>query len=58
MLVGLPDHFLRKVAKAELGTTLPALGKYAVGNVFVGMAGGREGGREGGNSETCEGSFF
>ncbi|GAB5036611.1 glutamate synthase large subunit, partial [Nannochloropsis oceanica] len=36
MLVGLPDLFLRKVAKAELGKTLPALGKYAVGNVFVG----------------------
>jgi len=47
MLVGLPDLFLRKVAKAELGKTLPALGKYAVGNVFVGKAEGREGGREG-----------
>ena len=36
MLVGLPDQFLRKAAKAELGKTLPALGKYAVGNVFIG----------------------
>ncbi|EWM26870.1 glutamate synthase, partial [Nannochloropsis gaditana] len=31
MLVGLPDHFLRKVVKNELGKSLPPLGKYAVG---------------------------
>ncbi|TFJ88427.1 hypothetical protein NSK_000001 [Nannochloropsis salina CCMP1776] len=36
MLVGLPDHFLRKAVKNELGKSLPPLGKYAVGNVFTG----------------------
>ncbi len=36
MLVGVPDGFLRKVAKKDLGVTLPPLGQYAVGNVFTG----------------------
>lgn len=36
MLVGIPDGFLRKVAKKDLGVTLPPLGQYAVGNVFTG----------------------
>lgn len=36
MLVGIPDGFLRKVAKKDLGITLPPLGQYAVGNVFTG----------------------
>ena len=37
MLVGIPDGFLRKVAKKDLNVTLPPLGQYAVGNVFTGM---------------------
>lgn len=36
MLVGIPDGFLRKAAKKELGVSLPPLGQYAVGNVFTG----------------------
>jgi glutamate synthase (NADPH) large chain len=35
MLLGLPDRFLRKVALADLGVTLPAGGEYGVGNVFL-----------------------
>jgi len=36
MLVGMPDSFLRKVAKQELGLTLPGPGEYGAGNIFVG----------------------
>ncbi len=35
MLLGIPDRFLRKVAKADLGVELPAKGRYGVGNVFL-----------------------
>ena len=35
MLVGLPDKFLRRVAKSELGISLPAQGNYGVGIVFL-----------------------
>ncbi|MDH3642252.1 MAG: glutamate synthase subunit alpha, partial [Gammaproteobacteria bacterium] len=35
ILTGLPDQFLRKVAREELGVTLPASGEYGVGNVFL-----------------------
>ncbi|HEX7037641.1 MAG TPA: glutamate synthase large subunit [Pseudomonadales bacterium] len=35
LLVGLPDKFLRKVALADLGVTLPPRGEYGVGNVFL-----------------------
>ncbi len=35
MLTALPDKFLRKVAKAELGIELPAKGRYGAGIVFL-----------------------
>ena len=35
MLTGLPHAFLRRVAEAALGATLPAPGSYGVGNVFL-----------------------
>ncbi|MEZ6055252.1 MAG: glutamate synthase large subunit [Planctomycetaceae bacterium] len=35
MLVGLPDKFLRKVAKSDLDVTLPEQGRYAAGIVFL-----------------------
>jgi glutamate synthase (NADPH/NADH) large chain len=35
MLTALPDAFLRKVARAEAGITLPAEGNYAAGVVFL-----------------------
>ncbi|MCA9079004.1 MAG: glutamate synthase large subunit, partial [Planctomycetaceae bacterium] len=35
MLVGLPDRFLRRVAKAELGIDLPAKGMYGAGIIFL-----------------------
>ena len=35
MLLGLPDKFLRRVAKSELGIILPAQGTYGVGIVFL-----------------------
>lgn len=34
ILVGMPDKFVRRVAKAEFGVELPAVGYYAVGNIF------------------------
>jgi glutamate synthase (NADPH/NADH) large chain len=34
ILVGLPDKFLRRVAKDQLHVELPAKGLYAVGNIF------------------------
>jgi len=35
MLTAIPDKFLRKVAKAELGIELPAKGRYGAGIVFL-----------------------
>ncbi|MEX2187700.1 MAG: glutamate synthase central domain-containing protein, partial [Pirellulales bacterium] len=35
MMTALPHDFLRKVAKADLQTDLPAAGQYAAGNVFL-----------------------
>ncbi len=35
MLTGMPDGFLRKVAKADLGADLPEAGKYSAGIVFL-----------------------
>jgi glutamate synthase (NADPH/NADH) large chain len=35
MLLGLPDRFLRKTAKADFAVTLPPRGQYGVGNVFL-----------------------
>ena len=35
MLLGVPDRFLRKIAAADLGVTLPPQGEYGVGNVFL-----------------------
>jgi glutamate synthase (NADPH/NADH) large chain len=35
ILTGLPDAFLRKVARADLGIELPARGRYGVGIVFL-----------------------
>jgi glutamate synthase (NADPH/NADH) large chain len=35
MLTGLPHEFLRRVADADLGATLPEPGLYGVGNVFL-----------------------
>lgn len=35
ILTGLPDGFLRKVAKADLGVDLPEQGKYAAGVIFL-----------------------
>ena len=35
MLLGMPDRFLRRVAEADLGITLPASGRYGAGNVFL-----------------------
>jgi glutamate synthase domain-containing protein 2/glutamate synthase domain-containing protein 1/glutamate synthase domain-containing protein 3 len=34
ILTGMPDGFLRKAVKAELGITLPPAGEYAAGNIF------------------------
>ena len=34
ILVGMPDKFLRRVAKEELEIELPAAGLYSVGNIF------------------------
>ena len=34
-LTGLPHEFLAKVAAADLGTTLPAPGEFAAGNIFL-----------------------
>ncbi|MCA9046130.1 MAG: glutamate synthase subunit alpha, partial [Planctomycetaceae bacterium] len=35
MLVGLPDKFIRRVAKSELGIELPAAGRYGAGIIFL-----------------------
>jgi glutamate synthase (NADPH) large chain len=35
ILVGLPDTFLRKIARSGLGVELPPRGQYGVGNVFL-----------------------
>jgi glutamate synthase (NADPH) large chain len=35
ILVAMPDRFLRAAWKREAGLTLPARGRYAVGNVFL-----------------------
>eukprot|EP00638_Chattonella_subsalsa_P008868 CAMPEP_0117759806 /NCGR_PEP_ID=MMETSP0947-20121206/16227_1 /TAXON_ID=44440 /ORGANISM="Chattonella subsalsa, Strain CCMP2191" /LENGTH=1564 /DNA_ID=CAMNT_0005580323 /DNA_START=121 /DNA_END=4815 /DNA_ORIENTATION=+ len=35
MLVGMPDSFLRKVVKDELGFELPPQGQYGAGNIFL-----------------------
>ena len=35
MLTSIPDGFLRKVAKSDLGVDLPEAGLYAAGNVFL-----------------------
>ena len=35
MMTGLPEEFLRKVAKDELDVELPEFGQFAVGNVFL-----------------------
>ncbi len=35
ILLGLPDTFLRRTAKAELGIELPERGAYGVGSVFL-----------------------
>ncbi|MCA8995380.1 MAG: glutamate synthase large subunit [Planctomycetaceae bacterium] len=35
MLVGLPDKFIRKAAKADLGIDLPEKGKYGAGIIFL-----------------------
>jgi len=35
ILTGMPDQFMRKVAKADLGIDLPAKGQYGVGMVFL-----------------------
>ena len=35
ILTSTPDAFFRKVAKADLGVDLPALGEYAAGNIFL-----------------------
>jgi glutamate synthase (NADPH) large chain len=35
ILVGMPDKFLRRVAKSEFGVALPAAGLFAVGNIFL-----------------------
>ncbi|MEW4490631.1 glutamate synthase large subunit [Thalassoglobus sp. JC818] len=35
MLVGLPDKFLRKVVKQELGVDLPEAGQYGAGIIFL-----------------------
>ena len=40
MLVGMPDSFLRKVAREELDLALPRLGDYGAGNIFVGKGEG------------------
>ena len=35
ILMALPNTFFAKVAAEQLGTTLPAVGAYAVGNIFL-----------------------
>jgi len=35
ILLGLPDRFLRKAARRDLGIELPAAGQFGVGNVFL-----------------------
>jgi len=35
ILTAIPNKFMRKVAKAELGIHLPEMGDYAVGNIFL-----------------------
>jgi glutamate synthase (NADPH) large chain len=35
IMVGMPDGFLRRVAREDLGVTLPAAGLYGVANVFL-----------------------
>jgi len=35
ILMALPQTFFQRVAKEELGITLPEIGKYAVGNIFL-----------------------
>ncbi|MFO0697481.1 MAG: glutamate synthase large subunit [Polyangiales bacterium] len=35
ILTALPDEFLRKVAKQDLGIELPATGRYGAGNIFL-----------------------
>ena len=35
MLTGMPDRFMRRVAKESFATDLPEAGAYAVGNVFL-----------------------
>ena len=35
MLTGMPDSFMRRVAKESLSVELPEAGSYAVGNVFL-----------------------
>ena len=36
ILLGMPDAFMRRIARDELGHDLPARGRYAVGNMFFG----------------------
>ena len=35
ILVGLPHDFFRRIARDELGAELPAVGQFAVGNLFL-----------------------
>ena len=35
ILTSLPDEFLKRVARDDLGVELPSLGRYAAGNVFL-----------------------
>ncbi|MEZ5939808.1 MAG: glutamate synthase large subunit [Planctomycetaceae bacterium] len=35
MLVGIPDKFIRRVAKSDLGIELPAAGRYGAGIIFL-----------------------
>ncbi|MBU6173479.1 MAG: glutamate synthase subunit alpha, partial [Planctomycetes bacterium] len=35
ILVGMPDKFVRRIARSEFGTELPEKGLYAVGNIFL-----------------------
>jgi glutamate synthase (NADPH/NADH) large chain len=35
ILVGMPDKFVRRIARSEFGADLPEKGLYAVGNIFL-----------------------
>ncbi|GBG31016.1 Ferredoxin-dependent glutamate synthase [Hondaea fermentalgiana] len=35
IMIGMPTSFFHKVAKAEFGVTLPKVGEFAVGNIFL-----------------------